>query len=739
MKPPPARLPASGHVTASENATATAASTALPPRFMTSAPTREARTSTEATMACLPRTGRRDSAKRGTATRRRRRLRTVIRIQRNIVVTEVRRQHHGAGRAAAEVDADRHALAGEDLRGVLFAVVGRLAVADERDRAGAQRDALDREARAAAADGGEDAAPVRVAAVQRGLDQRRGGDGVRGEPGIALGAGAAHDELHHARRAFAVADDHPGELAADVIERALEVGEVAAARAFAGGEEQHGVVRRCVAVDGDGVEALVDGILEAAAQRGRLDGGVGHHEAEHRGHVRMDHARALGHADDAPALAAHRERRLRDLRADVGGEDGVAQRIDASRREARDGVGQRVAELLVGERDADDAGGGDKDFVGAATEELRGTRAGALRGVHPRLAGDGVRAAGVDDDGLHAAAALLQRGLRQHDRRRLKFVFREDSGGARAVGRDDEAEVGALLADARADAGGEESFGQFHDVECGGHAAAVASRAAAWAPHSIRTRARAVPPIAFFRSRIDSSVIPCSCASSRIRPNSFPTISCASRNGVPFAAIASATAVAMSSGLSAAPRMRSRSSFSPATIAVSAGTTVARTLRTRKSGSLSSCRSLSYASGRPLSNARSPVSSPTARAAWPRVNSSTSGFFFCGMRDEPVAIASGSSTYEASSLLKKIKSSAMRERCESSIAATNKYSAANSRSETASSEWRVARAKPSERASASRSIGNGVPASAPEPSGHSSPRLTASRRRDRSRASISTR
>src|SRR5207244_3558284 len=84
MNPPPPTFPASGHVTASTNATATAASTALPPRFMTSAPMREAMTSTEATMACLPRTGRRDSAARGTAMRR-------MRMQRRFMTSRVYR------------------------------------------------------------------------------------------------------------------------------------------------------------------------------------------------------------------------------------------------------------------------------------------------------------------------------------------------------------------------------------------------------------------------------------------------------------------------------------------------------------------------------------------------------------------------------------------------------------------------------------------------------------------------
>ena len=75
------------------------------------------------------------------------------------------------------------------------------------------------------------------------------------------------------------------------------------------------------------------------------------------------------------------------------------------------------------------------------------------------------------------------------------------------------------------------------------------------------------------------------------------------------------------------------------------------------------------------------------------------------MREEPVAIASGSSAYAASSLVKKIRSSASRERCVSSSDDAKRYSAAKSRSETASIEFAVARAKPSERASASRSIG----------------------------------
>src|SRR5712692_3470062 len=63
MKPPPPRLPAAGCVTANANATAIAASTALPPRFIMSTPTLEAISLVEATMPWRARTGSREAAK----------------------------------------------------------------------------------------------------------------------------------------------------------------------------------------------------------------------------------------------------------------------------------------------------------------------------------------------------------------------------------------------------------------------------------------------------------------------------------------------------------------------------------------------------------------------------------------------------------------------------------------------------------------------------------------------------
>ncbi len=156
------------------------------------------------------------------------------------------------------------------------------------------------------------------------------------------------------------------------------------------------------------------------------------------------------------------------------------------------------------------------------------------------------------------------------------------------------------------------------------------------------------------------------------------------------------------------------------------------------SPSLSSCISLLYASGSPFRVIIMPVSAPCTRPHLPRISSSASGFFFCGIREEPEVTRSDSSTKPASPELKKIRSSAKRDRCTIPIDAFESSSSTWSRSETLSRLLRVAEAKPSQPASCSRSISYAVPANAPLPSGLTSRRFKASCRRLSSRASIST-
>jgi hypothetical protein len=77
---------------------------------------------------------------------------------------------------------------------------------------------------------------------------------------------------------------------------------------------------------------------------------------------------------------------------------------------------------------------------------------------------------------------------------------------------------------------------------------------------------------------------------------------------------------------------------------------------------LSSCRSRSYASGKPFTVASRPVSRPIAVPALPRASSATSGFSFCGIIDDPVAAASGRFAKPNSAVAHSTISSPIRER-----------------------------------------------------------------------------
>ena len=108
------------------------------------------------------------------------------------------------------------------------------------------------------------------------------------------------------------------------------------------------------------------------------------------------------------------------------------------------------------------------------------------------------------------------------------------------------------------------------------------------------------------------------------------------------------------------------------------------------------------------------------RPALPRTSSATSGFFFCGIIDDPVANASGSRRNPNSLDDHSTISSPRRDRCTWASAAANTASATKSRSETASSEFSNRRANPSVRAVCSGSSGRLEPARAPAPSGDTS-------------------
>ncbi len=141
--------------------------------------------------------------------------------------------------------------------------------------------------------------------------------------------------------------------------------------------------------------------------------------------------------------------------------------------------------------------------------------------------------------------------------------------------------------------------------------------------------------------------------------------------------------------------------------------------------------------GRPLQMVSMAVRLPYMRPVLPREISAMSGFFFCGMRLEPVQKASESSMNWNSCDIQRIISSERREMCMEKIARAESSSHAKSRSATESMLLRVQAGKSRTLRTNSRSMGRVEPASAPEPSGMTLRRVRQSVRRPISRSNCS--
>ncbi len=114
-----------------------------------------------------------------------------------------------------------------------------------------------------------------------------------------------------------------------------------------------------------------------ASSSSEVDRGVGQQHGDHRRHVGLDHADALGHADDAGRSGT--DRALGDLLDGVGGHDPARRRgeVGAGRR---GGHGGRAGEDPVHRvAPPDDAGRGDEDVGGVAAEPCRRRRRRAPR------------------------------------------------------------------------------------------------------------------------------------------------------------------------------------------------------------------------------------------------------------------------------------------------------------------------------------------------------------------------
>ena len=139
--------------------------------------------------------------------------------------------------------------------------------------------------------------------VDRGLDQRRVGHAAGGDERVPAAGRPAHAERHDLGAALAVLDQHPGQALHQRLERrrrtAAAPGRPTRPRRFSARPLARMATVSlvdCVGVDGDPVERAIDRPADDAVQHVAGHRGVGRHEAEHRGQVRLDHPHALGDA-----------------------------------------------------------------------------------------------------------------------------------------------------------------------------------------------------------------------------------------------------------------------------------------------------------------------------------------------------------------------------------------------------------------------------------------------------------
>jgi len=191
--------------------------------------------------------------------------------------------------------------------GGLVEAGGAATVAADGERAEVNVDAVGVDGCAGVTDGGHEAAPIGIASCPCGLDEGRVSNGLRDLDGIGVGGCAFDVEFDDVRDAFSVGNNLASERCADLGEGGGERGIARADgnAAGSGGKQENGVVGGGVAVDGDAVEADLDGLAEIGVEDTRLDGRVREDVDEHGGmrdELRMNHAGAFAEGGDADFL-----------------------------------------------------------------------------------------------------------------------------------------------------------------------------------------------------------------------------------------------------------------------------------------------------------------------------------------------------------------------------------------------------------------------------------------------------
>ena len=286
-----------------------------------------------------------------------------------------------------------------------------------------------------AAGGGDDTTPVRIATVDRGLDQRTRRDRTAdADRGVDVG-GSLDTDGDQARRPLTVAGHASCESLGQPVEGRFEVGRRQAGLVPA--PEHHGVVGRGVAIDRHALEApRVDASQEV--DRRVADRGVRQQEPEHRRHVRVDHPGALPDPDRTRAVG---EPVRDDLRDHVGGHDRLCEGLGAL-----DGVGARqggqgIEDAFDREPLADDSGGEEQHLFRSTADELGQGRADASVVIDALASGRAVGVARVDQQRTDTPAGLGEVFATDLDVCALEEAPRVDRGGRARLVRDDQPEI----------------------------------------------------------------------------------------------------------------------------------------------------------------------------------------------------------------------------------------------------------------------------------------------------------
>ena len=258
------------------------------------------------------------------------------------------------------------------------------------------------ERRAGAAGRHQHAAPVGVAPGDHRLDKRRGADRARRDPRVRVRGRALGDHLDQRARTLAVARQLAREPHGDRLDGARQrrgsrvagVDRIAAGGAVREGD--HHVRGRGVHVHVDHVEGAVGDLAQGVLQPAALDRGVRGEEAEHRRHVRVDHARALGRAADDVGTSAGLDAQRGLLGARVGRHHRARELRPALA--AQLDLGDARLDAIDRQAAADHAGRADEHVGRLDAEPGRRQLGHALRVGRAGSAGGDVGVAGVDDE-----------------------------------------------------------------------------------------------------------------------------------------------------------------------------------------------------------------------------------------------------------------------------------------------------------------------------------------------------